>query len=148
MSGFEAPNYTMVPNDFFDLVAEMDVSEIRVLIYLMRETFGWHRPTVQMSIRQLARAAKLSPKSVQFAAVRLEERGLISRSVLESNTTVWECLVSSNTPLREKIFKSVLPVTAKNSHIERNKYPTYVDKESKRRASALAKLTKFMEGRK
>lgn len=112
--GFEAPNYTMVPNDFFDLMMpQMDMAELKVLICLMRATFGFHRPTVQLSIRQIARATGLTPKSVMSGAEKLCARGVVGRTVLPSNTTVWECVLSSNTPLRDLVLQGVIPAKGK-----------------------------------
>ncbi len=109
MSGFSAPTYTMVPNDFFDLAQEMKPAELRVLIYLMRETFGWHRSTISITIRKLARGTNLTPKSVMSASKELEAKGLVIRRVLLNNTTTWECVIESNTPCATVILQDVIP---------------------------------------
>ena len=42
--GFSAPNYTPVPDDLFDeLAPELTESELRVLLYVLRRTFGFKR---------------------------------------------------------------------------------------------------------
>ena len=107
MSGFQAPNYTQVPNDYFDLIMDMTISEIKVLSALLRGTLGYHRNDVDMTIRQMARTCHIDPKSVMAGAVRLEERGLISRTV-GKNTTVTKWTVVIDEPkLWEKIVKTV-----------------------------------------
>src|SRR5512146_811371 len=109
MSGFEAPNYTMVPNDFFELLPQWEFAELKVLICLMRATFGFHRPTAQLSIRHISRATGLTPKSVMAGAAILEQRGLIKRTVIPGSTTVWECVIADSTPLRDLILQTVIP---------------------------------------
>ena len=40
--GFSEPNYTPVPDDLFDLIApNLTESELRVLLYIIRRTFGF-----------------------------------------------------------------------------------------------------------
>lgn len=123
MPGFEAPNYTQVPNDYFDLVMEMTTAENRLLAVLLRSTFGFHRDEIKMSIRELARLTKMSPQSVVDGAKRLEGRQLIERTVSETGTTNWRVLVNSDTGLYQKIVKTVPDRQEKNSlpHIEKEK---------------------------
>jgi len=97
MKGFESPTFTMIPNDFFALAPDMSLSELQILLYLMRETFGWHRPQTTITIRQLARSTGLSTRSIVDGAAKLEERGLLRRIVPPNKVTVWECVVESST---------------------------------------------------
>jgi DnaD/phage-associated family protein len=107
MTGFQAPNYTQVPNDYFDLIMDMTISEIKVLSALLRGTLGYHRNNVDMTIREMARTTHIDPKSVMAGAVKLEERGLISRTV-GKNTTITKWTVVIDEPkLWEKIVKTV-----------------------------------------
>ena len=107
MAGFQSPNYTQIPNDYFELITEMTTAESRVLAVLLRSTFGYHRDEVKLSIRQMARLTKLSPQSVMEGAKRLEVRELIERTVSETSTTSWRVLVNSDTGLYQKIVKTV-----------------------------------------
>ena len=39
---FSKPNYTQTPNEFFDDIAKtLKEGELRVLLVIMRQTFGW-----------------------------------------------------------------------------------------------------------
>jgi DnaD/phage-associated family protein len=108
MSGFQAPNYTQVPNDFFDMINDgMTIAEIKVLSSLLRATLGYHRDEIDITIRQLARITHLDPKSVMSGAVKLEERGLIVRSVGKITTITKWTVIIDEPKLREKIFKTV-----------------------------------------
>jgi DNA-binding MarR family transcriptional regulator len=107
MAGFQAPNYTQVPNDFFDLVMEMTEAETRIITALIRITFGYHRDEIQMSVRDIAKATKMSTSSVWVGAEKLENRGLIERSVSKSNTVTNWRVVISDTQLYRQIVKTV-----------------------------------------
>lgn len=125
MTGFQAPNYTQVPNDYFDLVMEMTESENKVLAVLLRTTLGYHRDEIKLSIRELARITHLDPKSVMNGARKLEERGLIERTVGKITTVTRWRVVIEDPKLWEKIVKTV-PVSQYG-----NETPPLIKKERK-----------------
>ena len=52
--GFDSPNYTPIPDQFFDdLMADLSASETKVLLYVMRRTFGFRRDSDIISIGQM-----------------------------------------------------------------------------------------------
>jgi hypothetical protein len=52
--GFASPNYTPVPDDLFDILApQLTESELRVLLYVIRRTFGFKRDSDSISLSQL-----------------------------------------------------------------------------------------------
>jgi DNA-binding MarR family transcriptional regulator len=106
MSGFEAPNYTMVPNDFFSLAMDMSEAELKVLLVLLRSTLGYHREEIQISIRHLASETKMSTSSVWLAAGKLEARGLVERVSKNDTPTIFRVVIS-DTGLYRKIIQGV-----------------------------------------
>ena len=53
-AGFTAPNGTFVPDDFFDiLMPELGEAELRVLLYIMRRTFGFKKTADDISLKQM-----------------------------------------------------------------------------------------------
>lgn len=53
-SGFSAPNYTQVPDVVFDeLLSELSESELKVLLYIIRRTFGFKKESDTISLRQM-----------------------------------------------------------------------------------------------
>jgi len=53
-AGFSAPNSTPVPDEFFDLLApNLTESELRVLLYIMRRTFGFKKHADDISLKQI-----------------------------------------------------------------------------------------------
>jgi len=52
--GFQKPNYTMVPDELFDeLLADLNGSELKALLYIVRRTFGFKRDSDSISINQM-----------------------------------------------------------------------------------------------
>ncbi len=52
--GFSGPNGTIVPDDVFDLLApQLKESELRVLLYIVRRTFGFGKNADAISLKQL-----------------------------------------------------------------------------------------------
>jgi hypothetical protein len=60
------PNYTQGPNVFFDewLPEIKNLSELKVIVVIIRGTFGWHQDNAQLSISDLERLTGLSRTSV------------------------------------------------------------------------------------
>ncbi len=53
-TGFDGPNYTQVPDALFDeLLAYLSGTELKVLLYIMRRTFGFKRDSDQISLSQM-----------------------------------------------------------------------------------------------
>lgn len=142
MSGFQAPNYTQVPNDYFDLVMEMTIAEIRVLSALIRVTLGYHRDEITLTIREMARITNLDPKSVMAGASKLEERGLIERTVGKITTVTKWRVVIGDPKLWEKIVKTV-----GNDSEEKSSLPYNKKKKSKENEDddALRKIARAYE---
>jgi len=116
MTGFQAPNYTQVPNDFFIMARDMDKAELKVVLYIIRETFGYHRETCEVSIRELAIGAGLTARNAYNGAEKAIERGLVEKTVSSTHKTTWRAVVGEDTalyPLRQRtvsLRKSKPPV--------------------------------------
>jgi hypothetical protein len=88
--GFYPPEYTMVPNDLLDdLLPSLSGAELKVLLYIVRRTLGFHRNAATISIAQirtglrrrdgtaLDRGTGLGRTAVTDALRSLQERGMI-----------------------------------------------------------------------
>jgi hypothetical protein len=85
--GFQSPNYTETPNEFFDdLLAKIDkLCELKVTLAAFRQTFGWHRTEAELSIGFLERATHLSRTSVREGIALAVERGTMVKVREETN---------------------------------------------------------------
>ncbi|MGI8552035.1 MAG: replication protein [Dehalococcoidia bacterium] len=89
--GFASPNTTPTPDDLFDrFLAELNGAELKVLLYIVRRTFGFKKEGDTISLSQLSdgiktrdgkqldRGTGLSKSAVKVAVKSLEKRGLIT----------------------------------------------------------------------
>lgn len=85
--GFDSPRFTQIPNQVIDeLLADLSGAEWKVLSYIMRRTYGWHKDADNIGLKQLTDGIKghdvgtgLSKSTVAVALKSLEEWGLIER---------------------------------------------------------------------
>ncbi len=77
--GFASPNYTQTPNDFFDdLLKEVDeLSELKVTLVALRQTFGFHRDQALLSITFIERMSGLSRSAVKHGIKMAVRRGTL-----------------------------------------------------------------------
>lgn len=117
--GFSSPNYTQVPNDWFDtFLPLMDLPELKVTGVLVRWTFGYHRRAVSLSLVQLVRLTGLSETGVISGAAAGERRGIIrraNRGAGDRRRTRWEVVVTTSpeevvTPDTTSPQEAVLPL--------------------------------------
>lgn len=113
MNGFQSPNYTQTPNDLFDeLLPAMGLAELKVVMCIVRHTFGFHKDEANLSIRKIARFTGLTAKSVMEGAKQAEDHGLITRRMDGNKTTLWNAVVSvipTTTRRDTKYHTSVIP---------------------------------------
>src|SRR5690606_40618230 len=73
-----APNYTQTPNICFDeLFKTLKEGELRVILVIMHQTFGWHKNYDKISISQIAEKSGMERKSVCRSMNSLIEKGLV-----------------------------------------------------------------------
>ncbi len=103
-SAFPEPNYTQTPNDFFEMLPDMEASEIIVTLIMIRNTFGYHRDSFKMGIGKLEIATGLSRNAVKAGAEAAEKRGTFRRvNPDEQGEAEWALVVGhSVTPVNER----------------------------------------------
>lgn len=76
---FRKPNYTQVPNEFFDeMLPTLKEGELRILIVIMRQTFGWgNKEWDRISISQLMKKSGMERMAVVRATKSLVEKKLV-----------------------------------------------------------------------
>ena len=76
--GYGAPRFTMIPDVLLDQqLPDLGHAELKVLLVIMRKTYGWQKAADQISLSQLAQLTGLSRQSVSTATQTLEEHGYI-----------------------------------------------------------------------
>ena len=95
--GFTKPTYTQVPDELFDLLMpNLSEAELKVLLYIVRRTFGFSKSADAISLNQmidgittregtvLDRGTGLSRSSVRRGVTGLETKGIILISKVKS----------------------------------------------------------------
>src|SRR3712207_2975458 len=89
-AGFSSPNTTPVPDVLFDeLLLQLDNAELRVLLYIIRRTFGFKPSTNDIAISQMVDGIRKEDGTVldqgtgmSQASVTRGLKGLLEKSVL------------------------------------------------------------------
>jgi len=95
--GFASPNYTMVPDELFDeLMPDLSGAELKVLLYIVRRTFGFKKGSDRISKAQLEngirtkdgrildRGTGLSRRAIRLAVDSLVEKNILLKFRHES----------------------------------------------------------------
>lgn len=78
---FQAPNYTQIPNQLFDeLIPTLKEGELRVLLVIMRQTFGWHKDWDRIPITQLMKKTGMERMAVCRATSSLVKKGMVKKT--------------------------------------------------------------------
>jgi len=81
-----APNYTNTPNIFFDeIMKTLNEGEMRVLLIIIRQTFGWHKCEDWITLSMLAQKTGYERRSVCKILIRLIQKNLIFKRIVGSN---------------------------------------------------------------
>ena len=82
--GFEKPNHTQTPNTFFDesLKDIKSLCELKVMLVVIRKTFGWQKRRERISLSQLEGCTGLTRQGVQKGVKLAVEHGFIERQAV------------------------------------------------------------------
>lgn len=76
------PNFTQAPNELFDeWLPLLSHVELKVLMAIMRKTFGWHKVRDRISLSQLEKITGAHRKYILPAVENLQKLGLIFKEV-------------------------------------------------------------------
>lgn len=89
-SGFSSPNYTMVPDQLFDeLLVDLSGAELKVLLYIIRRTYGFKRNSDAISLSQMLTGIRTKDGKILDRGVGLSKptllgalRGLIEQGII------------------------------------------------------------------
>ena len=110
----------------------MDKAELKVVLYIIRETFGYHRETCEVSIRELAIGAGLTARNAYNGAEKAIERGLIVKTVSSTHKTTWRAVVGEDTAL--------YPLRQRTVSLRKSKPPVKEIKETKEKEEEQAQV--------
>jgi len=80
--GFRRPTYTMVPDEVFDeLMADLTGAELKVLLYIIRRTFGFKKDHDAISFKQFLRGITTHDGRQLDRGCGVSDRGTLSKSL-------------------------------------------------------------------
>lgn len=124
--GFASPRYTQVPDELFDdLLPDLTGAELKVLMYVIRRTFGFKRDSDHISLSQMVqgitrkdgsvldRGTGLTKESVIKAARTLVDKGILVRTRVTSvdkgfESTEYSLKIAQFSPMSEKLTSPLL----------------------------------------
>lgn len=74
-----SPNFTAIPNPILDKQSEFSLIELAIIIFVSRQTFGWHRKEAELSISFVMKGTGICKQSVVNGVERLIKRGILSK---------------------------------------------------------------------
>lgn len=107
-SGFSSPNYTMVPDQLFDeLMTELSGSELKVLLYIIRRTYGFKRDADAISLSQMLEGITTHDGRVLDRGAGLSKPSLLSalRSLIEKRIIVAQRQQTSQSGNQPTIYR-------------------------------------------
>lgn len=127
--GFASPRYTQVPDELFDdLLPDLTGAELKVLMYVIRRTFGFKRDSDHISLSQMVqgitrkdgsvldRGTGLTKESVIKAARTLVDKGILVRTRVTSvdkgfESTEYSLKMAQFSPMSEKLTRGLVGQT-------------------------------------
>lgn len=124
--GFASPRYTQVPDELFDdLLPDLTGAELKVLMYVIRRTFGFKRDSDHISLSQMVqgitrkdgsvldRGTGLTKESVIKAARTLVDKGILVRTRVTSvdkgfESTEYSLRIAQFSPMSEKLTRGLV----------------------------------------
>jgi len=124
--GFASPRYTQVPDELFDdLLPDLTGAELKVLMYVIRRTFGFKRDSDHISLSQMVqgitrkdgsvldRGTGLTKESVIKAARTLVDKGILIRTRVTSvdkgfESTEYSLKIAQFSPMSEKLTRGLV----------------------------------------
>ena len=77
-----APNYFQTPNDLIDhWLPHLGESELKILLLIIRKTFGWNKERDRISLSQMEKFTGLSRSNVCSGINSLVEKGMILKEI-------------------------------------------------------------------
>ena len=125
-AGFQSPNYTQVPDELFDvLLPDLTLAELKVLLYIIRRTFGFKKASDDIRLSQMLTGIKKRDGDTQDRGVGVSKVALLQavRSLQQKHLIVTERRQSEEkgnepTNYRLNVLESSAPREAHNKNTE------------------------------
>jgi phage replication O-like protein O len=101
------PNFTQVPNELLDNIHLFSGAEVRILVVICRQTFGWHKDKDKISLTQFEKKTGLSRPSINSNLKSLESQRVIKKYSGSINSYEYITVVNSVNYKDESLVNSI-----------------------------------------
>jgi hypothetical protein len=121
--GYSKPNYTPVPDELFDeQLPDLSGAELKVLLYIIRRTFGFKKESDNISLNQLLHGITTKENVVLDRGTGLSKKTLLDtiRNLIEKNLIISERRRSKGKGGEPTTYRlNIIGKTAENTHTPR-----------------------------
>lgn len=107
------PNYCQVPNVLLDeWISKLGNAEFKILMYMCRKTFGWHKIKDRISLSQMTKATGLTRSNIISAIRSLCKLGLLMKMKIGKvgqEQTYYEIIIHDNSNNSYQSYKKTPP---------------------------------------
>ena len=89
--GYSSPNYTAVPDELFDeQLADLSGAELKVLLYIIRRTFGFKKQSDNISLNQICRGIVSKDGNVLDRGTGLSQQSVLNalKGLIQKNAII------------------------------------------------------------
>lgn len=104
------PNYTQVPNVLLDNMHRLSDAELRVLLCICRQTFGWQRGSCKVSTSFIAKATGMSAQGVLNGVQKMLTKGVVARQLDGQSFSYWIVFDCDGSPINGVDRSGVDPI--------------------------------------
>ena len=123
--------YTKIPNDMLEAMFRLDISgnEMRIFLYIIRRTYGFHRDSAEISLTEIASAVGMKKTHVSNALKKLEGMSIIERRSAQGSHPQMISVSEKITHLSETVTENGNPTVTENGNpmVTENGNPTVTE---------------------
>lgn len=110
--------YTKIPNDMLEAMFRLDISgnEMRIFLYIIRRTYGFHRDSAEISLTEIASAVGMKKTHVSNALKKLEGMSIIERRSAQGSHPQMISVSGKITHLSETVTENGNPTVTENGN--------------------------------
>jgi phage replication O-like protein O len=96
MQSVQEPNYTQVPNEVIDKwMSELSGLEFKIIMFICRKTFGWHKKQDPISISQIQKALGVQMRGHIHEALQRLEGEYLKVAKSKGKTTLYSLVIKT-----------------------------------------------------
>ena len=140
--------YTRIANELLDAICRLKISgnEFRILLFIIRRTYGFQRKSAEISLSEIAGAVGMSAqnisreikKMIQYHIIYSEKNsGNIPNTIqLQKDYSKWECIIKNDNSKNRALSNLTIlknnntsTINSDNTSTIKTDTPTYKEKE-------------------